>query len=85
VPPRQLPSRPVPYERRRYAFTPPPCESCASSKTDVATLTDFRRRLDTSTTWAGESPNRNTPVRMGCPPPSVPVFASRVRRAHAQP
>ena len=41
MPPRQLPSRPVQYERRRYAFTPPPCESCRSTKTEVTTRTDY--------------------------------------------
>ena len=41
MPPRQLPSRPVPYERRKHAFTPPFCESCSSSKTEVATRTDY--------------------------------------------
>ena len=41
MPPRQLPSRPVPYERRRYVFKPPPCESCRSSTTEVASRTDW--------------------------------------------
>jgi len=41
VPPRQLPSSPVPYERRRYAFTPPPCESCGSTNTEITTRTDY--------------------------------------------
>ena len=41
MPPRQLPSKPVAVERRRFAFTPPFCESCDSSKTEVATRTDY--------------------------------------------
>ena len=41
MPPRQSPSQPVAHERRRHAFTPPFCESCASAKTEVATRTDY--------------------------------------------
>jgi translation initiation factor 2 beta subunit (eIF-2beta)/eIF-5 len=41
VPPRQSPSRPVPNERRRHAFTPSFCESCGSAKTEVTTRTDY--------------------------------------------
>jgi uncharacterized Zn finger protein len=31
----------VTVERRRFAFKPPPCESCASTQTEVATRTDY--------------------------------------------
>jgi hypothetical protein len=41
VPLRQSPPQPVTVERRRFAFNPPPCESCASSRTQVATRTDY--------------------------------------------
>jgi hypothetical protein len=41
VPSRQSPPQPVTVERRRFTFTPPPCKSCTSSQTEVATRTDY--------------------------------------------
>ena len=41
MPPRRSPSTPVPYDRRKHTFTPPPCASCTSTTTEVAARTDY--------------------------------------------
>ena len=61
MPPRQSPSKPVAKDRRLQAFSPPFCESCGSSKTEVITRTDYVlyiRCWACSNVWSVPKPGR---------------------------